>query len=344
MTVRNSTIKVALIGHSDPAVPAWVGATLRDAGVDFVHDQCGDARRIVALAHDAHIVWTFGSNPAHTARTWHDEILESLPGLGRCRAIIRAGSGTDNVPVTQATQRSILVVNTPAATAPPVAEYAVTLMLAVMRQVVFDAARVRAGQWSQPSQPTAVSLHGKTVGLIGFGQIAQGVARRLRGFEVKILGHDPAVAPQVFEQHDAVAVPLDDLLTQSDIISIHCPLLDSTRHLIGERVLRRVKAGAFLINTARGAIIDEAALIAALREKRLAGAALDVLEQEPPPADHPLLQMENVIVTPHIAAYSQDIYHQMWRLSVESVLDLAAGRRPRSCVNQVDMSPIAAAG
>lgn len=338
MTARNQEFKVALIGHSDPVVPAWVCAALTEAGIGFAHDQCADARRIIELAHDAHIVWTFGSNPTHTAQTWHEQILGALPQLQQCLVILRAGSGTDNVPVTQATQRGILVVNTPAATAPPVAEYAVTLMLAVMRQVVFDATRVRHGQWSQPAQPTAVSLHGKTVGLIGFGQIAQGVARRLRGFEVGLLAHDPAVSPQVFQQHEVAPVALDDLLAQSDIISIHCPLLDSTRHLISERQLRMVKPTAFLINTARGAIIDEAALIKVLQEGRLAGAALDVLEQEPPPSDHPLLHLENVIITPHIAAYSQDIYHQMWRLSVESVLDVAAGRRPRSCVNSVDIA------
>lgn len=325
--------KVALIGHSDPQVPAWVLAMLEASAITCACRQCDTPQQVVELAADAQVLWTFGSNPNFTASTWCEVIAAALPQLKHCGAIVRSGSGTDNVPVAAATRQGVLVVNTPAATAEPVAEYAVALMLATARQVPFDAARVRAGQWSQPIPPTARSLSGKTVGLVGFGQIAQVVARRLRGFDVTLLVSDPAVDDGEVGRLGATLVSLEALLKRSDFISLHCPLLPSTRHLIGERQFAQMKPSAIVVNTSRGQVIDEAALIRALREGVIAGAGLDVLDQEPPAADHPLLSMDQVVVTPHVAAFSEQLFDRMWRLSVESIQALSRGRCPVSCVN-----------
>lgn len=322
-----------MISHGEPKIPAWVIQTLRTSGIDIDFQQCDTPEDIVLLAGGADVLWTFATNPSFTADAWRQIILEALPGLRRCRVIIRSGSGTDNVPVPEASAKGILVANTPGATAEPVAEYAIALMLTVMRQVVFDARRVRHGDWSQPSAPSAVSLMNKTVGLVGFGQIARLVARRLSGFDVQLLATDPAIDHGQLKRLGARAVTLEELLEQSDVVSLHCPLLASTRGLIGHAQFERMKRSAILINTARGGVVDEPALIQALKTRRIAGAGLDVLEREPPPSDHPLLHMDHVVVTPHIAAFSEQVLHDMWRLSVETIMDLAQGRRPRSCVN-----------
>ncbi len=329
----NEPFQVALIGHSDPTLPAWLSPRLRAAGIDFVHAQCDSPQEIVSLAGRAQVLWTFGSNPRFSAPAWCELIRQALPGLDACRAILRSGSGTDNVPVAEAMDRGILVANTPTATAEPVAEYTVGLMLAVARHIVADARRATRGDWSQPALPTAVSLADRTVGLIGFGHIARGVARRLGGFGVRLLASDPAVPAEVMSELGTEKVAFDKLLAQSTVVSLHCPLTPGTRGLIGRDQLGRMPRGAILINTARGELIDEAALLAALESGHLAGAGLDVLGQEPPPADHPLLHLPQVVVTPHMAAFSEQIFTEMWRLSVETLLALAAGQLPASCVN-----------
>lgn len=329
----SGSFKVALVGHSDPHVPAWVEKALAEAGVVFVHDQCDTPTRLIDLAGDADVVWSFGSNPAFTAETWRDLLAQALDGFARCGVILRAGSGTDNIPVSEATKAGILVANTPGATAEPVAEYTVTLMLAAARRLVDEADRARRGDWSQPAAPTATSLRDKTLGLVGFGQIAQLVAHRVAGFDMRIVASDPYAEPAVMRSAGVEPLELEALLEQADVVSLHCPLTDATRHLIGEAELRRMKPNALLINTSRGAVIEESALIRALGEGWIAGAGLDVLEHEPAPADHPLLSMDRVIVTPHVAAFSEQIFIDMWRLSVETILELKAGRWPPSCVN-----------
>jgi len=317
--------KVALVGLSGQVMPDWVSERMANAGIDFVAKDCTTRQELARVAGDADVVWIFGDSPIMCA--------ENLQVLERCGGIIRSGSGTDKVPVAEASERGIVVANTPAAVEESVSDQAIGLLLAITRQIVTRDRAVRQGKW-EPNLPALVwHLQGQTLGLIGFGHIAQAVARKMSGFEVKILVYDPYVAAEMLINYSAKAVAFDELLTQSDFVSLHCPLTKETYRLISERELRLMKPNAILINTSRGAVVDEPALLTALREGWISAAGLDVVDPEPPAPDNPLFQLENVVVTPHIGGFSDYSMQRTWELSVETAIDLAQGRWPRSVVN-----------
>jgi D-3-phosphoglycerate dehydrogenase / 2-oxoglutarate reductase len=318
--------KVALIDRTSEQVPEWVPVELSEAGIDYVCEVCRTRDDLVQVAGDANVLWIYGGN-----RLARGDNLDLLP---RCGAIIRSGSGVDVIDVEAATARGMLVCNTPAAHHHPVSEHAIALLFAVGRRLLPQDRITRAGEWSQrASFLPQWHLWGKTLGLLGFGHIARTLARKLAGFELTVLVHDPYVEGAVLAEHGARAAGMDELLAQADVVSIHTPLTVATHHLIGERELRRMKPDAILINTARGPVVDEAALARALAEGWIAGAGLDVFEEEPSSAANPLFQLDNVVVTPHTAGFSDQSVEATWRLSVEIVVDLAGGRYPRSYVN-----------
>lgn len=318
--------KVALVDLDGQTVPDWVPETLSREGIDLTFHDCKTRAELSAHAADADVVWLFGGS-----RILQGGNLDAVP---RCRAILRTGSGTDNVPVEEATRRRIVVANTPAAHSDGVSDHVIALLLALTRRVAELDRAVRQGRWGQvPVQPLN-DVRGRTLGLVGFGHAAREVVRKLSGFEMRVLAHDPYVAAATMEALAVTAAGLRDVLAESDYVSLHCPLTPQTRHLIGARELQLMKPTAVLLNTSRGPVIDEPALVQALREGWIAAAGLDVLEQEPPAADHPLFGLDSVIVTPHVAGYSCHGVEMRWRLSVESVLALARGQAPRSWVNR----------
>jgi D-3-phosphoglycerate dehydrogenase len=310
-------------GHE---VPQSVCERFERAGVQLVVRPCSTRQELAAYAGDADLVWLFGGGHVVTA--------ENLAVLPRCGAIIRTGSGTDNVPVEAATRLGIVVANTPDALTDAVSDHAIALLFAVVRQVAVQDRAVRGGTWDRYHAWPNLRVRGKTLGLVAFGRIPQMVAQKMKGFEPRLLAYDPYASPPALARHGAQAVTLDELLAQSDFVSLHCPLTAETARLIGEPQLRRIRPTAVLINTARGRIVDEAALARALTEGWIAGAGLDVLEQEPPDPANPLLRLNNVVITPHIAGYSDEYVDASWRLSTEAALDLARGRWPRSYVNR----------
>lgn len=327
-------LKVALVGI-DPdscpeGVPDWVPRELSQKDIDFHYQECTNARELQQHAGDADIVWLYVGSPILSA--------ENLNLLPRCGAIIRTGSGTDNVAVAEATKLGIVVANTPDASTEPVSDHAIGLMLAVGRRIPSYNRRIREGVWNFGPRADHCHLYGRTVGLVGFGRIAQGLAKKLQGFQVKVLAYDPFVSEESMASHHVSPTELHDLLSRSDFVSVHCPLTKETNHLIGERELRQMKPTAILVNTSRGPVVDEAALAQALKEGWIRGAGLDVFEKEPLESDSSLLQLENVVMTPHMAAYSVEYFNESWRLSVETIFDLAEGRWPRSCVNR-DVKP-----
>ena len=319
------TFKVALVGMDAKAVPDWVSTELKQASIDFVFKQCKSREHLVATGGDADVIWVFGD---------HESVYkENLDVLKRCGAIIRTGSGTDNIPVAEATKLGIIVANTPLAAAHTVADHAIGLLFAITRQIVAQDRLVRQGKWDRYLAWPDYHLHGQTLGLLGFGNIAKLVTRKMSGFDMRFVSHDPVVRPEAMAALGVEAVGFDDLFKRSDFISVHCPLLPGTRHLVDERALRLMKPKAVLINTSRGPVIDEAALIRALSEKWISAAGLDVFEQEPIAPDNPLLALDNVVVTPHIAGYSDEFLHSFWKHSVDTAIDLSQGRWPRSFVN-----------
>ena len=317
--------KVAMV-HMDPEVlPEWVPETMASHDIEFVFEECETHAQLVTCAGDADVVWIFGGSHIVTA--------DNVADLQRCGALIRTGSGTDNIPIEAATAHGIIVANTPEAFNDGVSDHTIGLLLAVVRQIALQDRKVRAGTWDRYAGFPGWHLQGQTLGLIGFGHIARLVTRKLSGFEMTVLAHDPFVSAELMADHGVQAASMEEVLSGSDFVSLHCPLLDTTHKLIGERELRLMKPLSILINTSRGPVVDETALFRALTEGWIAAAGLDVLEQEPPESDNPLFSLDNVVLTPHIAGYSDESLDNSWRLSVETVLDLAQGRWPRSYVN-----------
>jgi D-3-phosphoglycerate dehydrogenase len=324
--------KVALVDLDGQTVPDWVGPSLEREGIELVVHDCRTPAELATHAHDADVVWLFGGS-----RVLFGGGLAAVP---HCRAILRTGSGTDNVPLEEATRRRIVVANTPAAVSDGVADHLIALLLAVARRVVELDRAVRAGRWAQVSVRQSHRVQGQTLGLVGFGHVAREVVRKLSGFQMRVFAHDPYLGAETLAAQGVTGVGLAELLTDSDYVSLHCPLTPRTRHLIGEQQLRLMKPTAVLLNTSRGPVIDEAALVRALREGWIAAAGLDVLADEPPAPDNPLLGLDNVVLTPHVAGYSAGGLEARWRLSVETVLALARGQPPRSWVNAELLSSI----
>lgn len=253
--------------------------------------------------------------------------------LEKCRIIARFGIGVDNVDVAAATERGIVVTNVPDYCIEEVSDHALALMLALVRKVCQANTLVQSGTWDLRPLTPIPRLRGKTLGLIGFGKIPRALAPKAHALGLHVLAFDPYVSVQAMVERGVEKVDLEELLRRSDIISIHAPLTPQTHHILDEERLRLVKPGAIIINTARGPLIDEAALVRALDEGRVAAAALDVLESEPPPKEHPLLGRENVILTPHMAFYSEESLVELQTKAAQEVARVLSGERPRYPVN-----------
>jgi D-3-phosphoglycerate dehydrogenase len=223
----------------------------------------------------------------------------------RLEVIGRAGAGVDSIDVEAATERGVVVMNTPGGNTTAVAEHTLALLLALARRVPAADQALKAGRWEK-SQLQGVELLGKTLGILGLGRIGSEVARRALGFRMQVIAFDPYLTREAAERLGVEPVELDELLARADFITIHVPFTGDTRHLLGEAELARVKPGVRLVNCARGGIVDERALAEAIRAGRVAGAALDVFEQEPPPAGHPLLRLAEVVATPHLGAATDE--------------------------------------
>jgi D-3-phosphoglycerate dehydrogenase len=251
---------------------------------------------------------------------------EVIARAHRLRCIARYGIGVDNVDLDAAAGRGIVVTNTPDANADAVAELALGLMLALLRHVVELDRRVRSGTWSAAR---GAELGASTVGVVGLGRIGSGVARRASALGARVLAADPFVGEDVAAKAGAKLVALEELLAEADIVSLHAPVGESTRGLIDRRALSLMQPGALLVNTARGELVDEQALADALRSGSLGGAALDSLAAEPPPADHPLLELESVIITPHVGAQTAEALGAMARTATDDLLAVLGGQEPR---------------
>jgi D-3-phosphoglycerate dehydrogenase len=253
----------------------------------------------------------------------------------RLKVIGKHGVGVDNIDIAAATEAGIVVFNTPHANTLAVAEGAVALMLAVVKRLLAGHALVAGGRFAERGPWRVGDLSGKTLGLVGGGRIAGEVARICRnGFGMHVLVYDPYAGEAQAKAMGAEKVHgLDAMLARADIVSIHTPLTEETRNLLGRGRIAHMKRGAILINTARGGIVDEAALADALAAGRLAGAGLDVFEEEPPPADHKLFGLANVVLSPHVAGITEDSARKMAVGAAQGVVDVLAGRKPKTILN-----------
>jgi D-3-phosphoglycerate dehydrogenase len=254
-------------------------------------------------------------------------------GLRVTRLLLRPYVGYDDIDVAAATASGVLVANVPDAITTDVANQTMALILAANREVLRLDAFVRTGGWARTGRrtPEAMVLHRpevQTLGLVGFGSIARATAKLARPFGYRVIAHDPHVPAALFEEHGVETVSLEDLLRQSDVVSVHVFLSPDTHHLIDAPKLALMRPTAWIVNTARGRVIDEEALTAALREERIAGAALDVMEREPLEPDSPLLRMSNVILSPHVAGYSEEGIRRLRERAAEIAVQVALGALP----------------
>ncbi|HTK97398.1 MAG TPA: C-terminal binding protein [Pseudomonadales bacterium] len=258
-----------------------------------------------------------------------------ISGLERCVVIGVGSVGVDMVDVDAATAAGIVVTNVPDVFIEEVADHAMMLLLAAGRRTKQMDQMVRSGDWfkGRPLLSVVPRLMGQTLGLIAFGNVARCVARRAKAFGLHVIAHDPYVSELSISAEGVEPVSLGELLERSDYVSMHAPLNDETRHMLSTSAFSAMKSTAVVVNTGRGPTIDEAALIKALRSGEIAAAGLDVLEQEPPSADNPLLQMPNVIVTPHVASATSRMRPETRRRVGREVALVLKGKWPMSCVN-----------
>jgi D-3-phosphoglycerate dehydrogenase / 2-oxoglutarate reductase len=273
---------------------------------------------ILAVARDADaILVTYAKLPG-----------ELLRQLTRCKVIGRFGLGVDNIDIKAAAERGITVTYVPDYCMAEVSDHAMALLLALARKVALSNALVQAGRWEMPAVVPLRRLAGQVLGLIGFGNIPRALAPKAKAFGLEVITHDPFVAPDVLAVAGIAGVSFDELLARSDFISVHAPLSPATRGLLNAAAFAKIKPGALIVNTARGPLIDEAALIAALDSGQLGGAALDVVASEPLAKDSALLHRDNVIFTPHTAFYSVEALHELQTKCASDVARVLSGEPP----------------
>ena len=247
------------------------------------------------------------------------------------KVIGRAGVGVDNVDVKAATRRGILVMNTPAANIISAAEHTMAMMLTLARNIVWADASLKRGEWKR-SKFTGIELNGKTLGIIGLGRVGGEVAKRAKSFQMKLIGYDPYIPPEAAVKLGVRTMPLEQLVEEADIITIHAALTPATHHLISRDLIAKMKPNAMIVNVARGELIDEEALYEALQQKRIAGAALDVFEHEPPTGSK-LLTLDNAVLTPHLGASTKEAQEKVSVEMAEAVKMFLLDKKITNAVN-----------
>lgn len=327
--------KVVQVMYQPGAFMPDYGQMLEQAGVDadFTRTDCESEEEIIAAARDADVVIGVA-----TFQKFSRRVIQSLP---RLRFIMSMGIGYDSLDVAAATEAGVLAANVPDYCLEEMSDHVMALILALTRRITRLDTMVRAGEWRQEPDPNmqrsvwpAMSrLRGQTLGLVGLGRVPRALLPKARGFGLRIVASDPYLDPAVFESLDVVRVDLDGLLGQSDFVSVHAALTPQTMRLLGAAQLQKMKPTAYLVNTARGALVDHQALYRALASKQIAGAALDVTDPAPIPADDPLLQLDNVIITAHSAHASIPALMELLQRPGHEVARVLKGEWPVGLLN-----------
>ncbi|MCJ7604916.1 MAG: C-terminal binding protein [Dehalococcoidales bacterium] len=325
----NRKYRVVLVDgmHGDAPVPALEEREeLAAIGAELVITGGRSEDDVIEMAADADAILTYGAPMTR-------RVMECLPD---CQCVVRYGIGYDTVDVEAATDNNVLVINIPDFCWEEVSNHALALLLACAKKMIPLDKKVKQGKWfeAKAAQSPMGSVYGQTLGIIGCGNIGRTTAKKAGCFGLEVIGYDPYLDDNIAEEHGISLVSLEELLRKSDYISIHTALTGETFHLVGEKEFALMKPSVYVINTARGPVIDEPALIKALREKRIAGAGLDVFEQEPPEPDNPLLKMGNVIALPHSASYSDEAFSRLRRSVGREAARVLGGRWPKNLVNQ----------
>lgn len=322
--------KVIMSAFRYPGLPRDPEA-YKKLGAEFVHIPCQTEADLIAASRDASVVIT-------VMQPFPRQVLEQAKKL---RLVSAIGIGYEGIDVLAATELGILVSNVPDYCQDEVSDHAMTLLLACSRKLVRVVDAIRSGHWDSLEKPKIrlglmpplPRLKGQTLGLVGFGRIARSVAPKAKAFGLRVIAHDPWVPADAAKGAGVEMVDLDRLLAESDFVSMHAALSPQNYHLISKEQLQRMKKNAYIINTARGGLIDETALVAAVNDGVIAGAALDVTEPEPPPPDSPLLKNDRIILSAHTAQYSDEAIVDLRKGVEENVFSVLKGEWPRGLVN-----------
>jgi D-3-phosphoglycerate dehydrogenase len=300
-------------------------AALSQIGVEVVSAVAPDSASLVSQLESADIV----------VNRWGTFDQSVIRQLRRCRAVLQPSTGYDPIDVEAATEYGVVVINLPIQCIDEVANHAIAFVLALNRKLNEGHRRARTGEWSPMALLPIGPLTGETFGLLGFGNIARETGRRAQAFGMRVIAADPFVNPQIAADLNVELTTMDDVLRRSDYLSCHIPLNPRTFHVLSEPQFRLMKPAAIFVNTARGRLVDEVALVRALREGWIAAAGLDVLEQEPPSVDNPLLSMDNVMVTPHLAGTSNATPPRQRQQVIDSVIAYFQDRQPDGLINSL---------
>jgi D-3-phosphoglycerate dehydrogenase len=306
--------------------------TLAPKGIEVLHSNPGltvDVKTGLSPQQLAEIIEPYHALVVRSATKVTREVIDRAHNL---KVIGRAGVGVDNVDLEAATRRGIVVMNSPSGNSVTTAEHAISMMMAMARHIPAADASTKCGKWER-DRFIGTEVRGKTLGVVGLGNIGRIVADRAAGLKMKVIGYDPMLTAAAGARLGVELVSLTELYERADFITVHTPLTDETRGMIGDAAIARMKDGVRIINCARGGIVDEAALVKALRSGKVAGAALDVFVQEPPPADHPLLKFPNVITTPHLGAATGEAQVQVAIDIAQQVSDFLLHGAIRQAVN-----------
>ncbi len=306
---------------ADPIAEAGIARLRQGAQVDVITGQTAEQLTACIGEYDALVV-----------RSETKVTAPILRAASRLKIVARAGVGVDNIDVPAATESGVIVVNSPEGNTIAAAEHTVAMLLALSRRIPDATASLRHGEWKR-SKFVGVEVYNKTLGVIGLGKIGREVARKCRGLGMQVVAHDAFVNPEAARRDGVELVELPELYRRSDFITVHTPLTKDTRGLVGDAAFAQMRDGVRVVNCARGGIIDEQALLRALESGKVAGAAVDVFEKEPPPTDHPFLQHPRIVVTPHLGASTEEAQVNVALDVVEQILAVLEGQPPRSAVN-----------
>lgn len=318
--------QVVLAANEHNPIPEWVPIKLAEAGIDYVHHECYDREDLKEHAADADVIWLMSSR-----RLIVEENMDVLKKVG---AVIKCGSGTDSIDHDACTKRGILVAHTPDDVTDPTSDHSIAMLFTAVRQTARQDRLVRRGRWDPLNALPLGKLTGADLGIIGFGRIGRAITRKLSGFRMCVRVYDPYVDAAVIEANAATKVSMDELLRRSQYVLVCCPLTKETRGMLADEELATMRADSVVVNCARAGVVDEQALIRALKRGQVRSAALDVLHNHPLLPNDELLALETVNFTPHMGGYLSDYPDAHFVGPVEAIIDISKMRMPAWIANE----------
>ena len=323
----DNKFKVVLIANDNHPIPDWVSKNFSAANIEYVHQECYNRQDLEKFASDASVLWYMSSRRNLV-------VEENMDIFKKAIAAIKCGSGTDNIDHDACTKRGIIIAHTPEDVTECTSNHTIAMLLTAAHRTAMQDRRVRRGVWNPRDEPAIGCLSEAELGIIGFGRIGQAVARKLSGFCMNLRIYDPFANEEAVKKANGQCVELSELLTKSQYVLVCCPLIKETEKLISTKEFEMMRKDAVLVNCARGPIVDEKALIRAMKDKQITAAALDVVENPPLQPDNELLSFDDVTVTPHAAGYTYDYPDGLFRGMVEMVIGMSKGYLPKWIANE----------